>query len=122
MIDPASPTPILPAKPSVPSSGVTVNPLANLATHALVFFGAITSTLGFAHASTIIDGVANSSFFSGIVVSGLGLLVSHFNVSGSNSNTLELANTADQVLQVLTSLIQKQPATPTTPVNPTPTV
>lgn len=110
-------TPV-PTAPTVPSAGVTVNPIANLATHALVFLGGITSMLGLTQAHSVVDALSNSQLFTGLVVSGLGFLISHFNVAGSNSNTITLA---DDVLVMLTRLVQGDAVAKAATAEPTPT-
>ena len=89
----------VPAPSPNTSAGVTVNSTQNLATHILAAIGFGFTVLGLAQAHDVYSAVVNSGTFGGLIVSGLAMVISHFNVNGSNSNTLDMI---DKVIVALT--------------------
>ena len=81
------------------STGVTINKGQNLATHAIAAVGAILATSGFVQAHSIWEALMSAPFLGGLIVSGLAMAISHFNVNGANDNTIDLV---DKVLVALT--------------------
>lgn len=98
----------LPAPSANTSTGVTINASQNLATHIITAVGAVLAATGLAQVHGLYDMITNSSLIGGVIVSGLSLLISHFNVSGSNTNTIDLI---DKVLVALTPVANKSPLT-----------
>jgi len=87
-------------KPSaVPSAGVTVGGGQNLATHLIVFVGAILGAMGLSQVHSMYDALTSSGLIGGLAVSGLAMMISHFNVNGSNQNTIDLI---DKIVTSLT--------------------
>lgn len=114
-------TPATVAPTANPASGVTINKAQNLATHIIVGIGAIIAALGLSQVHSVYDAITNSSLIGGALVSGLAMMISHFNIGGANDNTLDIL---DKVLVALTP----SPQTPakavdmmqgTTPASPT---
>ncbi len=105
---------------SVPSAGVTINKNQNLATHLIVLIGGIIGALGLSQAHTVYDAVTSSGAIGGLAVAGLALAISHWNVNGSNDNTIDLV---DKIVVALTppaqnvSLLQQSGATPAAPTS-----
>ena len=91
------------------STGVTINKGQNLATHAIAAVGAILATSGFVQAHSIFDALMSSSFLGGIIVAGLSMAISHFNVNGANDNTIDLVD------KVLVALTPQQPSPSSNP-------
>jgi lysozyme family protein len=99
-ISPAAPAPVVPVSPaSNTSTGVTVNPAQNLATHIITAIGVLFAATGLAQIHSTYDAITSSSLIGGLLVSGLAMLISHFNVNGSNTNTIDMI---DKVLVALT--------------------
>lgn len=99
-----NPAPAPVATPSaVPSAGVTISKAQNLATHILAGLGALFAASGLTQVHTFYDAVTSSSLLGGLIVSGLAMLISHFNVNGSNDNTLDLVD------KIVTALTPAQP-------------
>lgn len=110
---------IAPSSPAVAaakntSAGVTINKSQNLATHVITAVGAVLAATGLSQVHGIYDAVTNSSLIGGLIVTALAMLISHFNVNGSNDNTL------DALDKLLVALTPSHPAQPLTsdPANP----
>jgi len=107
--------------PPAPASGVTVNPIANFATHIITALGAVMMATGILHAGSWVEALLSSQTISGLLASALALLISHLNLLGANSNTLDVL---DRVVVALTpTTIATTPATVVgvvQPVDPAP--
>lgn len=92
-------TPAVPVTPKNTATGVTINKSQNLATHIITAVGAVLAALGLSQAHSLYDVVTSSNLLGGVVVAGLAMLISHFNVNGANDNTIDLI---DKVITALT--------------------
>ena len=97
------PTPIASAS-KAPSAGVTINRNQNLATHIIAAVGAVLAATGLSQVHGIFDLITNSGVIGGLLVTGLSMAISHWNVGGANDNTIDFIN------RVLVSLTPGQSA------------